>query len=364
MAEKSGLEACIAPRGQYDDSETWLYANVIDARTENGLRYITIYEEESPTGGLTSQLLLDNYFILKLTWSPAADMSVVDSDYTIAPEDQNDAFETMQQVLNDEQGFQLLESAPQASAETAPMSLAASHPFGPKRVEVILSPIGMPKEERRVVVHNALPPAVRFMNSSVQGRVWQGQSGRLSATVEFFNSYSHNIKGITVFGGGASSSVTTFYSLSNKEQEAGWKRLDTEFKKLKPSELVVVKNWRPLGTSATVGDDVDDYETTHYYHRTPHRYLPPVKQTAFYRVSGDELGVSICQERQASKPRTLAELKELEKLLPKEKAVSAAISKPAESKTSSSQTPFCDCGSPVCEDCAMGRVLHGFHRLH
>jgi hypothetical protein len=283
-------------------------------------------------------------------------------------EEQNEAFETLEELLGMEERSE--------NHEEEDMTTNA----GPKRIEVELKQINSPQVIRNVVVTTILPPKEHFKNYTLGGRIY-----KTCGTLENFKSTSMSsdmwkITQIKQYAGGFCSPATTYYGTHSIERvDAAWEKLVAFLEGLQPAELRVITKWEckvnPLD------DDEDDLYGyggiggSHYTQRVPNHYQnnyapykPPV---AMLRTAGDEVGELLHHdtcELEVSRPDAEREMDILEYLEKKDEAeveedpeaeISASIKAGNESSGNGgssnnrddSSIIFCDCGSPSCTTC-------------
>lgn len=344
--QETGLEVRLVNRADHGKPGTdkSFYANVVKTEVIDGKRYLRVFED-SHFGAYPAlcDLLMKNYYILEISWEPGDGVGKVEELYKIEEEDQNDAFETIDQILSDE--AELSEAAKEEEKATV---------VGPKRIEVTLRRIGEPLDEKDVVITSLTPASGTFTYISVGGRNWKKEA--LSRSIQFYNSTCYWLVKIACYSGGLGGSLTETFIATPADQKRAWETLEKNYSHFKQPELNVVREWTPKG-SAVAANPLDDnnnlYGEVHYYNRVPAAYQPKPKPVATLRISRDEIGVTLYREqteRQKVEPRTLAELVALEKQL--------ASKKPEEDEKKTMGTPSpdvnpdaCDCGSPQRPSC-------------
>lgn len=344
--QETGLEVHLVRRVDHGKPgvDKRFYATVVKTEIHNNNWYLQVYEM-APFSSLCS-LLMENYYILAVSWEPGDGIGRVEELYSISKEDQNEAREAIDLILSD-------------AAETAGTEEEkeqGTNVIGPKRTEIVIRKVGHALEEQNVVVTSLIPPNGSFNYFSVGGRSWKND--RLSRSVQFYNSNTYWLTKITCFAGGLSGSLTETFISSESDQKKAWEKLAREFSHFKPAELFVVREWTsPTGSPRVVYNDEEAWgEDVHYYNRLPSVYQPRPKPVAMLRVSGDEIGVSICQEQQgrkqtSSRPRSLSELVDLEKNLAVKKTEEEKKTQEASSESAPPVESPCDCGYPACVEC-------------
>lgn len=316
-----------------------------------------------------------------------------------AEEDQNEAFQILGNAVEasevesaDEEGFRALESAGEEPEEK---NVEHAVKGGPRRVEVkFRGRRGRANEDgKRVVLVSVTSPAGRFAYTTAQGREWGNKIFRygrwehdLLKACRSFNSTDYWPQEVVSYEGGPAGSIM-IESFKEEEAEKGWAAIEKYYYKFKKAELAVLRTWEPHKSAATAAgqDDDDAWDDFGYggYHqhwtqRGPAHYAP---RKAYFRVAGDEIGVTLHREQSQKKektgvssgsPPTLKEMLAAEKasggqegdqkkakapgtVPPSTTSPRRDISNPRGSQSTGAR--FCDCGSPTCEDCYWGALL-------
>lgn len=318
-------------------------------------------------GTCMADLNMDNYFINAIMWQPREDSPLDRVVFEHNQEDQNEAYETLTELLEME------ERADDHEEET--MTTTA----GPKRMEVDLKQINSPTVVRKVVVTTIMEPKEHFKSYMLGGRLYKA-----CGTLEKFKSSAMGsdmwmISEIREYQGGFNNPSTTYYGNSGVEsREYAWKKVANFLETLQPTELGVINNWHCKGNLVVEDDELDmyGYGAAHYTQRVPSAYRassysaykPPV---AMLRTSGDDIGELLHHdtcELEVSRPDVEREMDILEYLEKKDEAetddkpeaeISASIETGAKASGSEgssdgsddSSIVFCDCGSNYCTVC-------------
>lgn len=333
-------------------------------------------------------LCLEHYYITSIFWRSQPGAPVDDVGFGTSDEEQNEAFETIQELLTYEEDEE--ETEDNGSEE-----MRAKVP-GPKRMEVELEQKGSPTVKRHVVVTEIFPPTGQFKYWSMSGRLKVSTTGKFeSFMTRGMNSHEWKIAKVDTYAGGYSHLKTVFYS-SDLRQDEAWRDIEKFYKPMHMAEKKVIENW--TSTALNVLDDDEDeaylyggyggggYHGTHYYNRTPSAYQPVV---GFARVAGDEIGAKIYLEQMESlvqndedtyhyDGQTLQEYLEIMEASEKKETAEeeAEQSSAATGETSTGATSeggggtgsargngasasCSDCGSPVCEGCIEGHGIAG-----
>lgn len=309
---------------------------------------------------------MENYFVLGIRWSPGPEQPLDDVGFAHDEEEQNEAFETLQQLLDME------EREPEENEEDPMTSVA-----GPKRMELEMRQTHSPSVTRKMVVTSVVGPRGSFKSYISHGRLYKDNGELDKFITTAMNSDLWRITAIKVYPGGISSPVTSHYGqYSLSAINDPWEKASTYLEGLQPSELAVIKNWHP----PLIEDDEDDIYGygAHYTNRVPghyqhqgayshitHTYKPPV---GMLRTSGDDIGALIHKETCeliSELPDDDREMSILEYLEKKDEAGTEEIPKVEISAKidaatggggssdvkSDSAIVFCDCNSPSCNAC-------------
>jgi len=381
---KTKLEVGLVGRDGEHRKRGTFFANVIRATESNaGKTVVTL--ESTEYGNVTCELLLKNYWITSIQVTFSDTYGSFEEFYQENQEDLNEAFETIVEIMRNDGGH--IESHTTESRVTKEESTMQ----GPKRIEVALRRNGNSQEETRVVVTSVIRPGGQHHHSTIAGRSWKGKGTKLPRSIEHFPSYNYWIKEIVLFAGGSTGTSAKF-NYSKHTDSLAWSQLETSYSGFKQSELTVVRNWEPDSKNpysskysvynGQVYEDDDlgiyGFAQVHYSQRVPENYQPSV---GFFRVSGDEIGAELFRKQRVSQNDVVVGLKELiekedslergvrEKKQQATALLPATIQKPKQSENvsrnnkeeSHSGTPidvqYCDCGNPLCEDCAWANAL-------
>jgi hypothetical protein len=245
----------------------------------SGGRYITVGYSEGIDGTLAS-LNLSNYYITALTWK--SDGVLEAETYETSQESQNEAFETIQSVIDAEDCSEL------SSEEDEGMA-------GPKRMEVTLKRIsGIGGGEKSIVAVRCRPPNDAFPSYTVQGREWY-PSKNLAREATTFHSSEWRITKLEEHFGTNCASVMHYTLL---DDDKPWERLAAFHRGLSASERQVIANWEPdptqsCGRSGAYSYEDEDWHGNHWS-GIPSAYKPAI---ATLRRAGDEIGAKIHMEQ-------------------------------------------------------------------
>lgn len=321
-------------------------------------------------------LCLEHYYITSIFWRSQPGAPVDDVGFGTSDEEQNEAFETIQELLTYEEDQE--ETEDNGSEE-----MRAKIP-GPKRLEVELEQRASSTVKRHVLVTEIFPPTGEFKYWSMSGRIKVSTTGKFETFVtRGMNNNEWRIVKVDTFAGGYSHLKTVFYS-SDLRQDEGWREVEKFYKALQPSEKKVIENWSPPGVSALDDDEDEAYlyggyggggygGGSHYYNRTPSTYQPVV---GFARVAGDEIGAKIYLEQMESlvqndedtyhyEGQTIQEYLEIMEASEKKDEAEEEAEESSATSTSTSEgssgdsstrgngtgSPCVDCGSPSCPGC-------------
>ena len=409
MDAETGLEVGLIGRDGELRKRGVFHAQVVRTeRNHNGQCYLTTSEQLEQGSTLVCELCMDNYWIVSVSLRPSDGWGDIEETYSETLEDLNEAFETIEvcrRYGEDETGFRVMESDDDGEEEESAVLV------GPKRIEVLFRRKDNDLKEARVVITSITPPQGSFNYTSAVGRIWKTYGHELSRSIEHFYSTRYWIAEITLFAGGTAGAATTSkYSKNGGEQP--WHFLEKVYYGFKQPEMAVARSWEPgkasvLQPAAHAGvagcvDEDDVYGIgAHYLNRIPQHYQ---KHVGFFRVSGDKVGAEIHRQQEESRewePQTLEQLvdfeRELREKLGQKEAEEEAnkegsSEEEAEKKTepagatttsrTAGNTPtnaipagksavvgrigparqipacatsvdahYCDCGSPMCENC-------------
>lgn len=340
---------------------------------EDRVKYITLNST-----GFMADLNLSNYVITCIWWQSGTGVTLDQLSFSHGAEDQNEAFETLQGLL-EEPGDEEFED----KGSAAKMVTAKG---GPRRIEMTLKMRDSCMVIRDLVLTEFLPPKGQFVCSTVKGRIYKSKNGPLEKEIcSAMNSDTWIVTESRQYPGGFSPPVTAYYgSVSSKEcQNRAWERAKVFLNGLKDPEIKVLKSWEPVSEYEV--DDEDDlygYDLgVHYTQKVPQHYAgntykvePP--EPAMFRVRGDKLGellyleTSELEVQQDVEDRGLSLQEYVEKKADAEASTkqdseeASAVSSESGSvvKTTISgsagavgggdaASTFCDCGSPDCLVC-------------
>ncbi len=257
-------------------------------QTFDGIKFITllcVYE----LGGAMVDLNLDHYYITGIWWRTSEDEdSPIDAvGFSHGDEEQNEAFETIQELLKVEEGND------QVAGRAEEMILLKG---SPRRMEIELTMLKSPTVKRNIAVLKVDSPRGNFEHFSVKGRAWKATGELEKNTTNIMNSDIWFISKSMQYRGGNGQPTTTYYNDRNPiRQKVAWEKLVTFMEHMQPAELRVLEKWEP----AVPDEDDESYlyggASSHYTARVPSHYqqkpyVPPKPVVAMFRVSGDDLG--------------------------------------------------------------------------
>lgn len=252
-------------------------------------------------------------------------------DFKATTEAQNEAFETIKQFLDDEEGYQTVENRPVTTQS-------------PRRVEIIVRKREGTLEERRIVVTGVMPPGGSFSYTSVRGRVWRPYQVNLASSLEHFSSSSHYLVRIICFAEGGGLQTEDIVHLDKDSQAQAWERLNREFSNLSAIETAAVRDWKVGNGYSTYGATTQS--PSHYYNRVPSAYQPRPPAVAYFRAAGDEIGIRLFREQEARRPA--GSPPSLQTLV---QAEQEGATKAVSTAAGSASEPDCDCGHLTCDYC-------------
>lgn len=232
-------------------------------------------------------LRLENYYIKSIFWRSRADAPVEAVGFGISEEEQNEAFETIQELLTYEED--------QEEAEEDRREEMRTNVPGPKRMEVALEQRACRAVKRQVLVTEIFPPTQTFKYWSASGRIKVNNTGKFESFItRGMSSKEWKLVKVETFAGGGGPQKIVFYN-NTVRQDEGWRSVEKFYGALRTPEKKVIENWFQSNASA-LDDEDEEYlygsygGGVHYPQRAPHTYQPPV---GFVRVSGDEIGAQI-----------------------------------------------------------------------
>ncbi|MCI0528015.1 MAG: hypothetical protein L0Y56_11320 [Nitrospira sp.] len=272
-------------------------------------RFVTITAEILFHDAL-ADLNIEQYYIRTLLYprkpgdSPGTTPDV--EDYGLNDEDQNEAFENIQQYL-------LKSSEEETGADEDEEDSMVTD--GPRRVEATFIRDISPFEEYKAVIVDVIEPSKHVGRESMKGRIWE--AGRLLSQVsyKFFYEEYFWISSVTFYERPHLSEISTF---TRDQKAAAWRRVRELWGKMAETEKRVVQHWAPSALpvkSALAGDDEDDDYGNYAYSGLYPGYRGPsysyVKPVAVYRVSGDTAGQELLKKREPAPPKTPRNLREI-----------------------------------------------------
>lgn len=317
-------------------------------------------------------LPLSTHLISTITLHDADNPKGYMETYGANKKGQDEAFETLEDIFNE---YDVTTSLGENSEREKGDKLSGL--VGPKRLEVILRKLGQPGVERRIVVTDLMSPSRHFSAWSVAGRTWEVYHKKLRRLpIEITWSSSHWLARIDAYAGGLGSSIEHF---TQTTQSDAWALLEKLWVRLKPVEILVVRNWEVN----IEGDDKEFEEAwryggcasraalgEHWTNSVP-SYYDITPRIAHYRVAGDEVGAVLYREQvkvweEEGSPTPEQSLKEM--LEAREEASAEKKISPTQ-RTSNSVCYGCGavgCGAAECIDTATpGRTLiDGSYTVH
>jgi hypothetical protein len=305
---------------------------------------------------------MESYYITQVWWQSQEGAPVDVVGFGRQQEEQNEAFETLQDLLNMEERDDDHEEEEMTNA-------------GPKRMEIEIKQRTSPVVVRNIAVISVLAPSGNFKNYSINGRQYKTGGSLESFVSQGMSSDTWKITKISRYPGGHSPPSTTHYQdFAIARQDAAWEQVYSWFETMKPAEINVIKTWScKVNPGNFVDDDEDDMYGYggHYTQRVPHAYQhtsnysykPPV---AMLRTANDEVGALLHQDTiELDEARPVAEKEmEIEAFLEKKdeaeteeeptaevSAVVDAASGGSSADSADSSVVFCDCNSPSCNTC-------------
>lgn len=292
---KSNLEIQLLSRRDVDARGAEFRAFVLGLRDRDAGagRYIVTGCSER-FGSSLCDLNLENYYVLNLRWTlDGADNAIEEEDFDRSLESQNHAFETIQQIVEDEGG------------NLSPKEEDDKRMQSPKRMEVelerheVLSQGGSiargATEKKRIVAMTYVPPNDKF-GHTISGRPWYESTKVLGVTIDSFHSGQWRVRKIEIFTGAGRGSTTHHYGTANDMES--WKRISEYLSRMTELDKRDLRTWRPAEL-----DYDDEFGGVGGYGGYPHfhgrgssvySYTPPVAE---YRVAGDEVGAKIHLEQ-------------------------------------------------------------------
>lgn len=312
----------------------------------------------SELGDSRALLALENYYILSISMMSSADQA----EYSTDEEEQNEAFETIRELLYD------LDEPPEEEAEEDTMS---AYTPGPRRLELTLERAGS-NHRRQFVVVKAFPPSNTIKDYGLVGR-YRGVDGNLEyACTGGISSAVWNIVKIQEFRSNTSSSVITHHGTDKHRQSKAWRKVVEFYDKMSSGESKVIEKWdEDEPDTHYVYGNYNPYQGS-YYSRTPEAYKPLIGEV---RVAGDEIGAKIYLEQaeaavkldQELQGRTIQEYLEEVDSRQKKSPEAPPAQATGKSRTNTGTTPAQDsqsggsrvrnsstcsnCGSPACSGC-------------
>lgn len=327
-------------------------------------------------GDCMADLCAEAYYVTEVRWRATAESPLEIVGFGTEEEEQNEAYETLQELLSMEG----------RDDEAEEMTSA-----GPRRIEVELKQSHTPSVARTVVVTQLVRPKGHFRDYTLAGRIYKSCGSLENFKSTGMNSNLWKITQIKEYPGGFSAPTTTHYAqFSLDRMDVPWEKVANFMESLKPAELKVIEKWSCVGSGSDDDDDeMDMYGYgVHHTQRVPYHYqgssyTPPPPPVAMFRTRGDEVGALLHKETvelEAERPAEEREMCILEYLEKKDEAeeeekpeaeISASI-KASDSKPSGDAglrvighggiNAFCDCGSGSCPTCEESVLRPYFER--
>lgn len=393
MDTKTELEVSLIERESSRREKGIFYVQITQIRREaNGQYYLIAIEEIDQGSTVTYDINLDDYWIKSICTYPDGEWKDKEEVYTETLEDLNDAIETIETYLEYDR--------PDDKEEIVTE--------GPRRIEVLFQRNMDDTKQERAIIHRIIPKHNKLDFYTVSGRVWNIVGEDLKESIYHFNINLYWIIKIYLFTEGTIEATSiSKYKKSNVKQS--WNFLKNSYNDFKDTELETIKNWTEKiniskSTRLTqigypgINGTYPGIETVHYYNRVPTHYQPNV---GCFRVSGDEVGITLHRQQEKIKsrgPQSLEELIDIEATLQIETQVQEeegekkkpvpTIRSTTKSRNwnasmeasgqvidgtfdikgietvrqiseyaSSINVEYCDCGGPECENCLWRQTL-------
>jgi hypothetical protein len=330
------VEVEIIPRGDLDRSGGRKISGFVSRvdRDSLGEKYLTL--SHSPQlGDCVIDLCVADFFITQVWWN-ANDILADSTTFSHNEEDQNEAFETIEQLL--------MEGALDESGSKEQMTVSQ---FSPKRMEIRLRMLPSPKIERRLVVTQVQGPGPGAKYYAMKGRLWNEVTNTLSAhPIEVsLRSDIWSILEIQEYRGGYGQPITHF--LRQAQRESDWDKVLKFYGEMTLAQTTTLLQWSPPENDDDDDDEEDLYGHlvgTHHTQRIPqhyqgsgYTYKPPV---AMLRMRGDEVGALLhadTLEQEELRPEKEREMSLGEYLEKKDEAGVEEEEAPAETQASSKE---------------------------
>jgi len=375
------VEADLVLRTRLECLEAKFSGQIHRAENSSGNKRVTVETRgltELGNSGTISSLNLKNYYITNIWWRYDGEATTDTMVFSHGEEEQNEAFETILELLGDEFEEEEIGSGEEMIAINGQ----------PRRIEVLLTMISSPTVGRKVLVLDVMNTFGPRNLKTLSGRTWKPDG-----TLEKFKSSGMNdavwcIKELRRFKAEQSRPVITHIGFADTSRQIkAWEDLVAFTRSLNSFERSVLENWMPADDDD--GDEGSLYgQGTHWTKRYPqHDENPNITTTkpqpAMFRVSGDNLGKIIhlsTAEKEVSRPTDERQLPLKEYLEKKAEAGSATsevgvevsatvgvgvvengvdkVDTPGTDTGTSdagdnnvSPLSRCDCGSPICTVC-------------
>jgi len=274
------LEVSLQHRSELSDTAAIFFAEVKGAGTRGNRRFLNVWHEE----GIKETLYLDVYFLLSITWTPDR-MAPMDT-VVIQPsqEAQSEGYEVICHIL--EQSGIEEQSHDKEEPEVKKIRV------GPRRVEVKLVQKNNDVDPLEVIVLEYHPPKGPFKYHTIKGRPWDETTKRLETAVQTYHSNLWWISNVVKH----LSPGTSTSSFHGEQDSESWWRVDEFLKKMKTSEINVLRHfkWSQAAADAEEEEDLPSGRWSRNRHNSGHNtghYRNPYQPVAvFFRVSGDDIG--------------------------------------------------------------------------
>ncbi len=367
---KFAVEVKLATRNDPADLRSGLVSKAVLVPTSN-VKFLTLLYIKY-VGGVTAStshmadLNLDNYFIREIRWRPHKGIAQEMVGFSTRPEDQNEAFELIQELMKYESDTE----DPTESEEKMP-----EHKEDPQRVVLVLNMTKSPGVRREVLALGVTPPNTHFKEYTLSGRILNAYGAEDGSSTAQLPSNVWSIVQYKQYPGDHKQCSTTYFTspggiIGVDRQRQGWERLLRFLSQRTANSLIKLRDWEP--------EEEDDGESClgdlggHYTTRVPQHYqnnTSTLPDPAVFRVSGDSEGTKLhlatCEvevkrpegERCLPLEEYLEKKAEAEAAVEEASEISAVIDTPPASDSNvpcnsdSGSPPCCDCGSPACLVC-------------
>ncbi|MBD3260770.1 MAG: hypothetical protein GF334_03700 [Candidatus Altiarchaeales archaeon] len=279
MEQAFELEVELVDRTRLAESDASFHGFVERAYTNSkGEKRIVI--GYSQLNGAKALLALENYYILSISMSLEGAVQPDYADYSPEEEEQNEAFQTLREILYD--------LTDEQDSEVGEEKMSAST-VGPKRIEVDLERACEPFTRKSFVVANAFPPSAAFPEYQLLGRYRDGFGYLDKHCTGGVSNQVWNIVKIQEISAGTRASRITYYAVNKHRQDSAWKKVADFYNGLSKTQKKLIENWQEedeeyYGYGPYSGGAYD------HWNRSPSYYKSMVGEV---RVAGDEIGAKI-----------------------------------------------------------------------